>query len=107
MKKIFTDWEYLSLRILILGLTVCVWSYPVEIPGFTQGILGDTLTYDEYLERDEIHWGFRHHVYNIVCGLLTIVQIIKTIKWIDQRSECQDSFPVKKCPRKDTSNDED
>lgn len=80
-----TDWEWLSLRILILGLTVFLWSYITEIDGI------DTLFGDYWHKRysfdDELthEWGFRHYVYTVTFSILTLVQGLRICKWVDCR----------------------
>lgn len=89
-----TDWEWLSIRILILGFTVFLWSYITEIEGI------DELFGDEWIKKYETLparyvWGFRHYVYTTTFALLTIVQIFKIIKWIYLRSKEKDGFEIK------------
>lgn len=94
MKKIMTDWEWLSLRILILGITVFLWSYITEIDGISE-VFGDKwvrkYSFDDELEYS---WGFRHYVYTITFFLLTAVQAIRIIKWITVRSD-NNGFEIK------------
>jgi len=65
MKKLMTDWEWLTLRILILGSTVFLWSYITEIEGITE-VFGDTsylkYSYDDHLTTKLV---FRHYVYTV------------------------------------------
>jgi hypothetical protein len=94
IKNLMTDWEWLSLRVFILGLTVFLWSYITEIDGISE-VFGDVwrkkYTFDEELE---LHWGFRHFVYTITFALLTLVQAFRIIKWIDVRSK-NNGFEIK------------
>ena len=39
-------------------------------------------------------WGFRHWVYTVTFTTLTLIQVVKIIKWVDVRSKCKNSFPV-------------
>lgn len=84
MKKLMTDWEWLSIRILILGITVFSWSYITEMDGIDR-LFGDTWEkqYDDSLE---LKWGFRHFVYTVTFSLITLVQVFRVFKWIDVRS---------------------
>ena len=94
-KKLLTDWEWLSIRILILGLTVFCWSYITEIEGVTE-IFGDVL-YKKYSYDTDLtcEWGFRHYVYTVTFALLTCVQIVRITKWADIRSKASDGFEIK------------
>lgn len=92
MKKLLTDWEWLSIRVLILGLTVFLWSYITEIPGVTE-VFGDTTETRSY-GGIRTYWGFRHFVYTITFFIITIIQIIRIAKWIDIRSS-RGGFPIK------------
>ncbi len=87
-----TDWEWLSIRIIILGLTVFLWSYITEIQGVLE-VFGDHLD-TRYTTLNITVWGFRHYVYTCTFTLLTAVQIVKIIKWIDIRSSAN-GFEIK------------
>tara|TARA_R110000737_G_scaffold350726_1_gene390589 strand:+ start:1571 stop:1861 length:291 start_codon:yes stop_codon:yes gene_type:complete len=94
MKYKLSDWEWLSLRILLLGITVFMWSFIVEIPGVDTAF-GDTYA-KKYTYSDIIHriWGFRHYIYTITFSLITGVQCIKLVKWVIVTSGKKNSFEV-------------
>lgn len=92
MKKLLTDWEWLSIRILILGLTVFMWSYITEIEGVTE-VFGDYSEERSY-NKTKYYWGFRHYVYTFTFAILTIVQCVKIIKWANIRSD-KKGFEIK------------
>lgn len=95
MKKIkFTDWEWLSLRVLILGFTIFLWSYLSDLNGF-HDFMEDKYSSDNYFSSDNgWTWGFRHWVYFFTFLILTGIQAVKIIKWVRVSSKCKDSFPV-------------
>jgi hypothetical protein len=92
MKKLLSDWEWLSFRILVLGVTVFFWSYLTEIPG-AAALFGDT---QECYSWGNCHWewGFRHYCYTTTFALLTLVQIVRILKWIDEKNKAG-GFKVK------------
>jgi len=94
MKRLMTDWEWLSIRILILGLTVFMWSYITEIEGVTE-VFGDKML-KKYSWDDEMElvWGFRHYVYTITFGILTVIQALRICKWIKIRDK-DEGFEIK------------
>lgn len=92
MKKLLTDWEWLSIRVLILGITVFLWSYITEIDGVLE-VFGD---WDEEMSWGTIrhHWGFRHWVYTVTFAILTGIQAVRIIKWATIRSD-KKGFEIK------------
>ncbi len=93
MKNIINNWNKLSLKILILfGVTMLLTFLPDHLRDF----FGDKLyiipegtdKYDmpnrhDFLDIDW-DWGWRHHIYFLMCLLLFTVQAVKIIVWIDK-----------------------
>jgi len=97
--KLMTDWEWLSLRIITLFALAMLISFT---PGLLRGFFGDELYAPQGLFSsnsssfidDKWVWGFRHYLYFFMCIALFIVQAIRIAKWIENRSDDSDSFPV-------------
>ncbi len=91
-----TDWEKLSIRVILLFSTAMLVSFS---PEFLRGFFGDT-AYEEGRTRgmfdDKYDWGFRHFLYFWMCIVLFIIQAVKIAKWIIERSDDDDSFEIKK-----------
>ena len=85
IKNLLTDWEWLTIRVLVLGLTVFLWSYITEVEGVTEAF-GDT-TYKWIGDSMKTSWGFRHWVYTVTFSLVTVIQVVKIFKWIEMRSD--------------------
>lgn len=86
-----TDWEWLSIRVLLLGLTVFMWSFITEIEGIHE-LFGDTL--GERWHKPYWRWGFRHYVYTTTFSIITFIQMVKICKWIDKVSKKSDAFEI-------------
>lgn len=92
MKKLLSDWEWLSIRVLILGITVFFWSYLTEIPGATE-LFGDTQECWSW-GGCRWEWGFRHYCYTITFAILTLIQIVRIMKWVEEKGKAG-GFKVK------------
>lgn len=92
MRKILTDWEWLSIRVLLLGLTVFMWSYITEIDGVTEmfGDRSETMSWGTVKH----YWGFRHFVYTVTFAILTAIQAFRIIKWTNIRID-KEGFEIK------------
>jgi len=86
-----TDWEWLSIRVLLLGLTVFMWSFLVDIPTVRE-LFGDSL--GKRFGRLHWTWGFRHFVYTTTFSILTSIQCFKIIKWGTKVSKKSDGFKI-------------
>ena len=71
-----TDWEWLSVRVLILGATIFLWSFITDIPGVLE-MFGD----DPIIKPGANSWGFRHFIYSGTFFIITIIQIFKLFQW--------------------------
>jgi hypothetical protein len=91
MKKLLTDWEWLSIRVLALGTTVFFWSFLTEIDGARE-LFGDVLEKHSWGYKWE--WGFRHYCYTITFAILTTIQSFRIIKWVKGKDEAG-GFKVK------------
>jgi len=78
MKKLLTDWEWLSIRVLLLGFTVFMWSFITEIEGVRE-LFGDAIRTSGLHEGDYM-WGFRHFIYTFTFLIITIIQAFRIIK---------------------------
>jgi hypothetical protein len=93
MKKLLTDWEWLSIRVLILGTTVFFWSFLTEIPGAHE-LFADTWKCSFSGSNCKWNWGFRHYCYTITFAILTLIQSIRIIKWFQEKDK-NGGFKVK------------
>ena len=94
MGKYLTDWEWLMIRVLLLGLTVFMWSFITDIDGVLE-LFGDTLEKRSKWSLEISKWGFRHYVYTATFTIITGIQAAKIIKWVDIRGRDDSSFPIK------------
>lgn len=78
-----SDWNELSLRIILLFVTAMAVSYS---PDYLREFFADTkkpddLNYYRGMLDEHWEWGFRHYLYFWMCILLFVVQAIKIFKW--------------------------
>ena len=89
-----TDWEKLSLKVILLFATAMLISYS---PQFLRGFFNDTL-YTDQVHHDLFdtawNWGFRHYLYFWMNIILFIIQIARIVKWVEIRGRDKNCFPV-------------
>jgi hypothetical protein len=99
MKKIITDWEWLSLRIITLFALAMLISFT---PDLLRGFFGDELYVPQgvfssnssgFFDNKWV-WGFRHYLYFWMCIILFIIQSVRINKWLEKKSKNPNSFPV-------------
>jgi len=95
-KKLFkiTDWEKVSIRVILLFFTAMMVSYS---PTLLRGFFADEMYKDGYTRGmfdDHYDWGFRHYLYFYMCVVLFFIQAIKIVKWVIERSDDNDAFEV-------------
>jgi hypothetical protein len=91
-----TDWEKLSIKVILLFITAMLVSFS---PEFLRGFFGDEIYEDGYTRGiidDHWDWGFRHFLYFLMCIVLFIIQAVKIIKWVIERSDDRDAFEINK-----------
>lgn len=89
-----TDWEKLSIRVILLFVTAMLVSFS---PEFLRGFFGDEMYKDDYtrgMVDGHYSWGFRHTLYFWMCIVLFAIQAVKICKWITERSTESDGFEI-------------
>lgn len=94
-----TDWEVLSIRVILLFVTAMLISYsPQFLRGFFEDMPYEIDKWGYQKTRgiidDHWDWGFRHYLYFYMCLILFGIQAVRIIKWVNKTSDKRNAFPV-------------
>lgn len=83
MKVLFDYWMRLSLRVILLFATAMLVSYS---PNYLRGFFADELLPKDNWSSgifidDGYKWGFRHYLFQWMCIVLFLIQVIRTFSW--------------------------